>query len=80
LGEEDVFWEAGNSDIEVIVVVFLDVPNEVDSMDKASFDCLPDFFTGWRVPSKSQNIATSVVFSSLGQENTVYCPNDDRIL
>jgi len=48
-----VLWKAGNSDIEVVAVVFLGVPNEVDSMDKASFDRLPNFFPGWRVPSKS---------------------------
>ena len=75
-----MFWKAGNSDIEVVAVVFLGVPNEVDSMDKASFDRLPDFFPGRGVPSKSQNIATSVLFSSLGKENTVYCPNDGIIL
>jgi len=62
-----VFWKAGNSDIEVVVVVFLDVSNEVDPVDKASFDRLPDLFSGWRVPPKSQNIATSMLLSSLGQ-------------
>ena len=62
-----MFWKAGNSDIEVVVVVFLDVSNEIDSVDKASFDRLPDLFSGWRVPPKSQNIATSMLLSSLGQ-------------
>ena len=65
-GEEGVFWKAGNSDIEVVAVVFLDVSNEVDSMDKATVDRLPDLFPGRRVPSKSQNIATPVLFGSLG--------------
>lgn len=75
-----MFWKAGNSDIEVVVVVFLDVPNEVDSMDKAPFYRLPDFFPGWGVPSKSQNIATSVFFSSLDEENAIHCLNGDRII
>ena len=71
-----MFWKAGNSNIEVVAVVFLDVSDEVDSMDEASFNRLPDFFPSGRVPSKSQNVATSVLLSSLGQENTVYFPSD----
>lgn len=70
-----MFWKAGNSDIEVIAVVFLDVSNEIDSVDKASFNCLPDLLPGWRIPSKSQNITTSVLFSSLG---LIYFPSDNR--
>ena len=62
-----MFWKAGNGDIEVIAIVSLDVSNEVDSMNEASFNRLPDFFSGWRVSSKSQNIATPVFFSSLGK-------------
>jgi len=66
-----VFWKAGNSYIEVVVVVLLDVSNEVDPVDKASFNRLPDLFPGWRVPSKGQNIAASVLFSGLDQENRI---------
>jgi len=70
-GEEDVFWKTGNSDIEVVVVVFLDVSDEVDSMNEASLNGLPDLFPGWRVSPKRQNIATAVLFSSLDQENAL---------
>jgi len=77
-GEEDVFRKAGNSNIEVVAVVFLDVPNEVNPMGKATFHCLPNFFPDWRVPSKSQNVATPVLFSGLDQEKTLYFPSDDR--
>jgi len=73
-----VFRKAGNSDIKVVAVVFLDVPNEVNPMGEASFHRLPDFFPGWRVSSKSQNVATSVLFSGLGQEKMFYFPSDDR--
>lgn len=62
-----MFWKAGNSDVEVVVVVFFDVSNEIDPVDKASFDRLPDLFSDWRIPPKSQNIATPMLLSSLGQ-------------
>ena len=70
-GEEDVLRKARNSDIEVVAVVFLDVSDEVDSMDKTSLNRLPDLFPGRRVPSKSKNITTSVFFGSLDQENAL---------
>lgn len=73
-----MFWKSGNSNIEVVVVVFLDVSNEVDSMDKTSFDGLPDIFTGWGVPSKCQNIAASVLLSSLSHKNTVCFLRDNE--
>jgi hypothetical protein len=70
-GEEDMFWEARDSDIEVVVVVLLNMSDEVDPMDKASVDGLPNLFSSWRVPSKSENIATTVLLSGLGQENAL---------
>ena len=75
-----MFWKAGNSDIEVVIVVFLDVSNEVDSMDKTSFNGLPDIFTSWGVPSKCQNIAASVLLSGLSHKNTVCFPRDNEML
>ena len=75
-----MFRKAGNSDIEVVIVVFLDVSDEVDSMDETPFNSLPDIFTGWRVPPKSQNIATSVLLGSLSQENRVCFPRDSGTL
>jgi len=70
-GEEGVFWKTGNSDIEVVAVVILDVSDEVDSMNKASVNGFPDLFPSWRVSPKCQNIATAVLFSSLDQENAL---------
>jgi len=70
-GEEGVFWKTGNSDVEVVVIVFLDVSDEVDSMNEASLNGLPDLFPGWRVSPKCQNIATAVLFSSLDRENAL---------
>lgn len=70
--------KAGNCDIEVVVVVSLDVTNEINSMDKTAFDCLPNVFPRWRIPSQSQNITTSMLLSGLGKENTFYSPNDGR--
>ena len=52
-GEKGVFWKAGNSHVEVVTVVSLDMPNEVDSVDKTSLDRLPDLLPGRRVPPKS---------------------------
>jgi hypothetical protein len=78
-GKEDVFRKAGNSDIEVVAMVLLNVSNEIDPVDKAALNRLPDFFPGWRIPSQSQDIATSMLFSGLGEENAVYSPSDDRI-
>ena len=66
-----MFWEARDSDIEVVVMVLLDMSDEIDSMDKASVDGLPNLFSSWRVPSKGENIATAVLFSGLGQENAL---------
>ena len=71
LGEEGVFWKTGNSDIKVVAIVILDVSNEVDSMNKASVNSLPDLLSGWRVSPKRQNIAAAVIFSSLDQENVL---------
>ena len=70
-GEERMFWEARNSDVEVVAIVFLDVLNEIDSMNEAPFDRLPDLRPGWRIPTKCQNITTAMLFSSLDQENTL---------
>ena len=66
-----MFGKARNSDIEVVAVVLLDMSNKVDSVDKASFNRLPDLFPGWRVSSESQNITTPVFFCSLCQENAL---------
>jgi hypothetical protein len=52
-GEEYLFWEAGNSNVEIFAVVSLGVSNEINAMDKATFDRLPDIFPGWRVTSES---------------------------
>lgn len=75
-----MFRKAGNSDIEVVVVVFLDVSDEVDSMDETAFNSLPDIFTGGGVASKCQNIATSVLLGSLSHENTICFLRDNGTL
>lgn len=67
-----MFWKTGKSDIKVVAVVFLDMSDEIDSMNKTTFDRLPDVFPGWWVPSESQNIATSMLLGGLGTENTCY--------
>ena len=74
-----MFRKARDGDIEVVAVMFLDVSNEIDPMHKASLNRLPDFFPSWRIPSESQNVATAMLFSGLGEENTYYFPRDDRI-
>lgn len=48
-----MFWEAGDSDVEVVAIVFLNVSNEVDPVNEATFNRLPDVFPNGRVPSKS---------------------------
>jgi hypothetical protein len=65
-GEEDVLRKAGNSDIEVVAMMFLDVSNEIDPVEEATFDRFPDVFPGWWVPSEGKDIATPMLFSGLG--------------
>ena len=73
-----MFWEAGNSDVKVIAVMFLDVPDEIDPVDETTFNRLPDVFPSWWVPSESEDIATAMLFSSLSKENMSHPTNEDK--
>jgi hypothetical protein len=66
--KEDVFREAWNRNIEVVPVVFLEVPNEINAVNKATFYGLPYVFPSWRIASEGQNIATPMLFSGLGKK------------
>lgn len=67
-----MFWEAWNGDVEVVAMVFLDMSNEINPVDKATFDGLPDVFAGWWITSESENIATSMLFGGLDKESTIH--------
>lgn len=67
-----MLWKAWNSDVEVVDVMVLDMSNEIDPVDEATFNRLPDVFPDWWVPSESENIAAPMVFSSLKERVPVH--------
>lgn len=64
-----MLWKPGNGDAEVVAMVFLDVSNEIDPMDEAALNRLPDVFTDWWVPPESENIAAPMLLGGLGKES-----------
>lgn len=73
-----MLWEAWNSDIEVVAVVFLCVSNEINSMGKATFNRLPDICPSWWVASQSKNVATPMFFRGLGKDNVIQPTGDEK--
>lgn len=57
--------ETGDCDVKVVAIFFMDVPDEIDAVDEAPFDCFPFFFALRWVTSKGEDVTASVLFGFL---------------
>ena len=68
--------KAGDCNIEVVVIMFMNVLDEVNTMNEATLYSLPFFLPNWGVTSECQHILATVLFCFLDDYVYVECTRD----
>lgn len=65
--------ETGDCNIEVVIMMFMNVLDEVDTMNEATLYSLPFFLPSWGITSECQHILATVLFRCLDVYVYVEC-------